>query len=194
MEYWIGVKIKQEEHEDDSQRTGTTWVELTLDFIATTGIIPCSLDYAATNIESATLSFKTLSQRIFNKHGTHIQLNIRSNRRLESLGLDKNTGISAAVALNHQPYVMATLLHRVYVQEQNYENKDRFKYWPHYNPPNQPAKIITFTTRRGIMEGNKFSATLDHVTQLPNDIIQGQRKYTSRAEIARNIKRQVQPL
>ena len=109
LEYWSNACAYQEEYEENNMEKGTTWIELTIDFIATTGIIPCSLDYGATNLESACLSFKTISQRIFKKHGTRIQTNIRSNRRLEPIGLDKNTGISANMQLINQPYLLSLI-------------------------------------------------------------------------------------
>ena len=105
--------------------------------------------------------------------------------------MNRNTGISARIRLNNQEYVQATLLHRVCIQNQEYENKDRFKFWPPYTPPHQTHPPIQFNIRRGILEGQHFVANLEHVKQIPNDIVNGTRKYTSRAERARIDKQNI---
>ena len=190
LQYWSNLKAQTEYEDDESHLQGTTWIELTLDFIATYGIIPCSLGYGATNIETATLSFKTIAQQIFLKHGTIITPHVKYVNRLEPLGLNRNTGISARVKLNNQEYVQACLIHRVCVQEQNYENKDRFKFWPVYKPPHITSSNIIFNIRWGLLQGQQFEATYDHVIQIPENIINGTTKNTARAELARIKKTQ----
>ena len=189
LQYWTESKAQTEFGEDEPQSKGTTWIELTLDFIATFGIIPCSLSYGSTNIETATLSFKTISQRIFVKHGTNIIPHVKYVNRLEPLGLSVNSGVSARIKLNHQDYVQACLIHRACVQDQKYENKDRFKFWPPYKPPHITPSNIKFSVRWGLLEGKQFEATYEHVINIPTNITNGTTKYTSRAELARIKKR-----
>ena len=162
----------------------TTWTELTLDFIAVTGVTPATLDYGCTNLENMSLSFMTATKRLFKHHGVRINDLSRRTRKLDEFNIGRCTGITARVSLIKPYYVYACLLHRMYVEPDPFAHKDRFKFVPFAS--NSPVLEIKFTCRRGVLANSSFQCTIDFVSALPIGVIKGQVKAKPRIADVRN--------
>ena len=119
-------------------------------------------------------------------------LTLEKNHRLQNLGMGDLTGVDAVVALHSPQYVAAVLLHRHFVDPQQFEHKDRLKFTPQYDPPAESAVNIGFQARRGVLKGRAFVPTYRCLAEINPDIVHGVTKVTSRIEIARQKHRQAQ--
>jgi len=181
LDYWSTVKgcVINSDSEQELGK-GTTWLEAALDFFAHTGYAPSSLDYGCTNVENMVLCFMIASKRLFHKHGTPFKTHVRKNHRLQTIGMGELTGMDGLISLLHPQYVYTTLLHRHFVCDTSYEHKDRLKFVPHFKPPTDLECPPTFTIRRGILTGTKYTPIYSHLQTIPNDIVEGRVKAQAR--------------
>ena len=176
--YWQGIEFLQPPavcDQDAQINLVTTWPELTLDFIHTSGVYPASWDYGCTNSDTAQLAFITMSKRIWHAHGLSVPLRNKC-KALDAIGLSIATGLDVKVKLRNLLHVISSLAD---IASHQPAYVDRWKTLPHM-VWQLPLALIQFQPRRGILQSTPFAATHAHMLTLNPDIVQGPIKAVAR--------------
>ncbi len=85
--------------------------------------------------------------------------------------------------LYHPRYVTAVLLHRAFVDMENYEYHHKFKFVPFFNPVLSTYECPRFIIKEGILQGYIFECSIEHQKTINADIISEKIKVKSRIAV-----------